>query len=45
MKKENIREKVAIIEDGQRGSKVWVMGVHKEDNQNLVPIIMFKKDV
>ena len=34
MKKEieSIREKVANIEDRQRGSKVWVTGVYGEDD-------------
>ena len=41
MKKEieSIREKVANIEDRQRGSKVWVTGVYGEDDQNLVSTI------
>lgn len=41
MKKEieSIGEKVANIEDRQRGSKVWVTGVYGEDDQNLVSMI------
>lgn len=41
MKKEigSIGEKVANIEDRQRGSKVWVTGVYGADDQNLVSMI------